>query len=481
MRLAVDTSKHNAGIESITRRLQLKADRKHAWEDPIWFVNEYLGRPTFDKQNEIINSVKDNRRTAVKGANSSGKDYQSGNILNWWQFVHEEAITIVYGPSNRQVKDIIWREARRAFQGSPHHLPGRMYPMAAKFYLNDDNNAEGFSADPNEQTGTGIQGFHSPNTLLIITEAHGVASSEIEALIRLNPHRILLTGNTLVNSGEFYEAFTEKSWLYNGITISAFDTPNIIAQELVVPGLVTQDIIDERALEFGVDSPMYYATILAEFPDVLDDTLVPLSMAIAARGRELEPEGFGILGVDVARYGEDASVLYKRQGPVATKVESVHGKSTMELAAIVAGAVEADQSIQVVVIDIVGIGAGVYDRLREMRLPQRVKLIPFTGGARAHNPRRYANRIAECWWGMSQAFRKDAISIGDDRQLIAQVTSRKYTEQSDRVIKLESKDDIKSRGGRSPDEADALAMTYTIPDEVAPITGGQKSSRWRRR
>ena len=122
--VAVDASKNQEGVAALTQRKRTRDDRQHAWDDPVWFVNEYLGRSTFAKQDEIILSVKENRRTVVKGANSSGKDYQSGNLLCWWEFVHDDAITIVYGPTMRQVRAIIWREARRAFIGTTSPLPG---------------------------------------------------------------------------------------------------------------------------------------------------------------------------------------------------------------------------------------------------------------------------------------------------------------------------------------------------------------------
>ena len=120
-----------------------------------------------------------------------------------------------------------------------------------------------------------------------------------------------------------------------------------------------------------------------------------------------------------------------------------------------------------VVVDGVGVGAGVVDRLLELNLP--CQIVDFQGGSSARDKTRYANLIAECWWGMAESFRRGVIDIEDDKRLIAQITSRKYTEKSDRTIALESKDDIKKRGGRSPDEGDALAMTYAAaPRQIRP-------------
>ena len=321
--VTLDVQKYDDVMSRLSAKQQLREDRAHAWADPKWFTNEYLGRPTFDKQDQIIESVKVNRRTAVKGANISGKDYESGNIICWWEVCWDDAITIVYGPVGRQVQDIIWREARRAFQGSPNWLPGYMYPVAAEYHIDEYRYAKGFSAKPGENTGAGIQGYHSPHLLVIVTEAHAVDSSEFEALMRLNPYRVLITGNTNVQAGEFFDAFESKTWLYNDITISAFDTPNIIAQDdSVAPGLIVQVIIDECAQEYGTDHPEYLSKILAEFPDNLEDAVVSRRLLLAAveRGKEAEdasdddelPRAW--LSCDVARFGDDDTVVYRRQG-----------------------------------------------------------------------------------------------------------------------------------------------------------------------
>lgn len=475
--LPVDARKHAEGVAALTRRLQAKADRERAWADPLWFVHEYLGRPTFPRQEEIILSVRDNRRTAVKGANSSGKDYMSGSILNWWIFCHDEAIAIVYGPTLRQVRDVIWREARRAFNETRSPLPGRMYPQAAKYYVDERRYAEGFSASPDEQTGSGIQGFHSPHTLLIVTEAHAVETAEIDALIRLNPERVLLTGNTLSQAGEFYDAFYGKNWLYHGITIAAKDTPNVLAQAVVVPGMITQQEIDETAREYGVDSPMYLARIEAEFPDNLEDAVVSRRLLMAARDRQMKAEEAGgddelpsaSLSCDVARFGDDDTVVYRRQGRHNYCAWRAHGRNLMEIAGKLRLMAEEDPEIDTIIVDDTGLGGGVTDRLRETPIRGgAVRVIPFRGGSRAVNHRRYVNLITEAWMETGRAFQPDPatgeeseITIDDNPRLIGQLAARTYEIQSDARLVLERKADYKKRTRQSPDDADAFAMNYS--------------------
>lgn len=434
--------------------------------DPDFFFDEILGRTLFEKQREIARSVAVNRRTSVVGANSGGKDYTSGGIILWWLQCWKEAKVIVSGPTWRQVSDILWREARLAFNSSIHPLGGKMYDREPRYEINDERYALGFSTDK----AWNVQGFHSPNLLVVVTEAHGVGQDTIDALKRLNPQRILLTGNPLAQGGEFYDSFHGNRQMYNTIRVAAIDTPNIdtidsetghAAGSIVIPGMLTAEDVTERADEYGVESPMYVASVLAQFPTNLQDAIVTLAQAEAAVERRIPDKGgFGILGVDVARSGTDNTVMYLRYDRIARKTYAAHTPSLMTVVAEILRQLAGDPHIKVVVIDVVGLGGGVADRLKEV-LPRGVKIVQFVGGNRPKSPR-YFNRIAEVWWRMRQAFHDGNIDIENDAALISQITTRLYQLRSDRVIQLETKPDMKARGGKSPDEADALAMTYAV-------------------
>ena len=420
--------------------------------EPGLFLTRMLGADPHPAHRSIANALSSHSRVSVVGCNGSGKDWTSGRLILWWLSTRYPAKVVVLAPSHRQVHDIVWKECRMGYAGAVTPLGGRMLPRDSRLEYDDQHFAIGFAVDD----AFNIQGFHSPNLLVILSEAHGIPQDQHDAVRRLNPSAILMTGNALgASGGEFYESHHERADLWETVTISADD---IIDDPR--PGMLTREQVAERAEEWGQDSPLYVSAVLAQWPDNADDALVLLADARAAVDRELPPELPAVLGVDVARYGSDASVIYMRSGPVARLVHRQVGASTMTLVTEVQRAVE-EHEPEVVVVDAVGVGAGVVDRLKELDLPCRI--VAFQGGASARDKTRFANAIAECWWGMSQAFRREAIDIEDDRRLVAQVTGRRYTERSDRTIALESKDDIRKRGGRSPDEADALAMTYYAP------------------
>ena len=156
-------------------------------DDPAWFFDNVLGAEAYPKQLEIVEALRDNRRVAVVGCNGSGKDWMSSRIMLWWQSVHYPAITVVVGPTHRQVSDIVWKEARSAYLAPRFPLGGRMY-QTARWEQDDRHYALGLAVD-NDMN---LQGFHSPNLLVIITEAHNVTQSHIDAVKRLNPARMLL-------------------------------------------------------------------------------------------------------------------------------------------------------------------------------------------------------------------------------------------------------------------------------------------------
>jgi len=429
--------------------------------DPAYFWRWTLGSETvYDKQIQMVEAVRDHNRVAVVGANGTGKDWQSARIMLWWQSVYNPSITVVLGPTHRQVSDIIWKEARSAYLSPRMPLGGQMY-RTARWEFDDRHYAVGFSTD-NEYN---IQGFHSPNLLVIVTEAHNVEQSHIDAVKRLNPSRMLLTGNAFASSGEFYDAFHGGSDLYHTIEIAAADTPNVQQGREVIPGMVTAGQIEERRREWGEESALYIASVLGRFPDNLEDAIVPRSLLLEAVERQLEPDGPATLACDVARFGADKTVVYRRQGNVCRLAWKSQGRDTQEVAGRLKAMAEDDPEVAEIIVDDTGVGGGVTDRLNEENVAGgRVRITAFNGGEKARRSDRYVNAIAEAWLELGQAFRDGTIDIDDNPAVIAQLSARRYTVQGDRRIKLESKDDFKKRStGGSPDDADALAMCYAGP------------------
>jgi hypothetical protein len=201
-----------------------------------------------------------------------------------------------------------------------------------------------------------------------------------------------------------------------------------------------------------------------DFAAAAEDVLVRLDDVLAAQGRTLaEPEYIyapKVLGVDVARYGGDRNVIFPRQGLVAFKPRILRGMDTMTMAGQVAHTIETWKP-DVTFVDVGGIGAGVVDRLRQLKC----QVVPVDFGSKATDGR-YENKRAEMWWEMA-AWVKAGACLPNLPELTQDLTAPRITYRNARGrMQLESKDDMRARGLPSTDVGDALATTFAFP--VAP-------------
>ena len=420
--------------------------------EPVDFVRKTLGEEPYEKQADILDAVARSRRVSVVGCHGSGKDWAAARAVLWWLHSRSPAKAIVTGPTTRQVDDILWREIRTAHARGSHRLRGRVF-RTSRYEIDDQTFAIGFATS----SPYNLQGFHSPNLMVVVTEAHAVPGTDIDALRRLNPALTLMTGNPLVSAGPFYDSHHSKRDMYDTVSISAGDVPNLTG--LPVPGMVAPDHAADRKTEWGRGDPLYVGGVLGRFPDNLDGTVVTLRQATDAAQRSLQPEGDVVVACDVSRFGRDKTVVVRRQGPVARIVWRVRGRDTMSVAEFLESYCYRER-VDTLVVDDSGVGGGVVDRLKQLRLPH-TRLVPFIGGKKARKPDRYANLITEAWFAMKKSYEAGTLDTDDDPALIAQVSSRSYGQPRGGAIALESKGDM----SQSPDEADALAMTFAVTRE----------------
>ena len=200
--------------------------------------------------------------------------------------------------------------------------------------------------------------------------------------------------------------------------------------------------------------------MLCDFSASSDDVLIPMSLVAEAAGRHIATADYAfspvVLGVDVARFGDDASVIFPRQGLLAYPPVVIRGADNMALADRIVFEKQS-RDARAIFIDAGG-GSGVIDRLRQ--LGHEVVEVPFGGSA--SRPDRYKNRRMEMWARMGE-WLKSGGSIPADELLKAELSAPTYGYDSRGVMQLEAKDAIKERLTRSPDRADALALTFAMP------------------
>jgi hypothetical protein len=229
--------------------------------------------------------------------------------------------------------------------------------------------------------------------------------------------------------------------------------------------------------DYGDDDDFVRVRVKGTFPRI--GNLQFIDSAVAAEAGKRETETFGhdplVVGVDVARFGDDASVFYTRRGRDGRTIapQIFRGLDTMGLAARLAEHVMAHRP-DAVFIDGGGVGGGVIDRCRQLG----VMVFEVQFGGRPDRPdvsveqNRYANKRAEIWGMMREWLRVGAIP--NDQQLIAELTLSQYGFNSRDEIQLESKTDLRRRGAGSPDMADALALTFAWPVLPRDLAGGER-------
>lgn len=430
----------------------------------------------WDKLVEIVQALEHNRRVAVPSGHGVGKTWLLARIVLAFLFSHYPAKVITTAPTWTQVEKLLWAEIAEAYNSSVIDLGGELLLTSLK--IDDNWFAIGFSttgkAGEREFGAPKFQGFHSPNLLVALDEAPGVEHAiwvAAETLIAGENNRLIAIGNPTSPSGDFYEAC--KSPLWKKIEVSSFDHPNVKENRMIVPGAVTKEWIEERRSEWGEDSPLWIAKILGQFPAEGSDTLIPLSWAEACVGLGLSSKGKKKLGVDVARYGGDMTVLAGKFGKVIRIIAAVNKKDTNWTSGRIISH-HREEGFDAIAVDDTGVGGGVTDAVEDAGYD--VDAMNF--GAQPIDDR-FENLKAEIYWNLREDIKTKSIELPDDKELISQLCSIKYKFTRKGKIAIESKEELTKRGLKSPDKADAVAIvnsagrTESLPEISIISVGGE--------
>jgi hypothetical protein len=442
--------------------------------DPVRWVGDKLGEHLWSKQRDIANSVVAHRRTAVKSCHDAGKSFIASRLAAWWIASHPpgEAFIVSTAPTYQQVHAILWEEIRAAAKKAAivgDGLTGRV--LQSDEWKLDDGTLVGWGRKPADTDEHGFQGIHRRYVLVILDEACGIPAqlwTAVEAITTNADCRILAIGNPDDPSTEFASVCKPGSG-WNVVQISAYDTPNFTDEpvpERLRPLLLDPEWVTDKEKRWGRSSPRFVSKVLGDFPEIGENILFPPGLITAAQERTLEPGPWGVLGVDVARFGSDRTILMLRRGPAARLVGDHSKLATTETTGHVVVAV-AEHAIDEIRVDGVGVGGGVVDQLVE----QGYDVVDMQAGAAAVDNEHFLNARAEWYWALRERFEYGDIDIDpDDDELAAQLGCIRYFYTSRGQIKIESKDDMRKRKLPSPDKADALMLTavanIVIPDQI---------------
>ena len=436
-----------------------------------------LGAGLWRKQKEIAQSVFHFPRTTVRACESIGKSYVAARIVLAFLYNYGPKCTVVTtAPGNRQVEDILWKEISTAFASSKMALEGKL--TRKDLEISGEWFATGFATDEPER----MLGYHNANVLVVVDDAAGMENDIMAAienpLSTGNTHELLLS-NPTQSVGAFRDTFTSE--LYNPFHISVFDTPNLTSfgitekdiesgdwrekwggRELPYPQLMSPQKVAERYKNWGPGSYLYIVFILGDFPDAGVNSLFRLTDIEAAMSRQIEREKYEkslkIAALDVARYGDDECCFAIRQGDkVLETVTWGHQESTYT-AGRTARLIKEHKPVRTYV-DVVGLGAGVYDIMKK-ELGSEYQVVEFDSGKQALDKERYLNRRAEGYWEFNKKVSDGEVDLPDNDKAKAQLADIRYTYNTRGLLQIESKEDAKNRGSKSPDVADAIMMTF---------------------
>lgn len=451
--------------------------------DPVAFVRENFGVEPDAWQIDALQALKPNgvNRICMKACAGPGKTA----VLAWmgWWFLacfgddgqHPKGAAIATTADN--LRDNLWPELSKWRQRSKFLQAAFEYQKERIFAKDHPDtwflSARSFnkSADAQEQ-GRSLSGLHSEFPFVLIDESGDIAPSigraAEQAMGNCRCGMIAQAGNPTSMEGLLYESAVSRRDRWQVITITADPkdpkrTPR-----------VSEEWARDQIEQYGETNPWVMAYILGLFPPGGVNSLVTADEVEACFGRHLTPDQFNfapkILGVDVARFGNDRSVLFPRQGLAGSAPVILRSQRSDEVGARASVEAEAYDADGICVDGSGGYGAGVCDYLH--RANYRPYEIQFSGAP--SNPR-FFNKRSEMWWEATQ-WVKSGASLPRIPELVRELSAPSYWLQNGK-LRLEEKEQIKARLGWSPDIADALALTFAVKlMRKGQSLGGQRSS-----
>jgi len=459
-------------------------------EDPVFFFEHALGHMTWTKQREILESVRDNERTAVRSSHGVSKTFAAAEIAVWFLNCIPNSKVITTAPTYGQVKMLLWSEINAIYARSRFELEGEC--LMTEIKTDDaDHYAIGFSTDKPARG----EGWHAPAILFIFDEGKGIPQwlwDAVRGSMTGGFCRWLVMSTTdgIQVGDQYWKIFQGDKSDWNRIHISAFESPYITGEKfrgIDVPDLMRPDrfkriwvdpaslsiqiatpkYIDDGRREWGEDSVLYQTKVLGEIVDAGADSIIKLSQVSQMFANWDKPDfntdGADEGGIDVARGGADDTVFKHRKGMKLIDSKTISTANLPEKAKLVFIADEAERFFAynkkaLIKVDDTGVGGGVTDILQA----KGYSIIPVNFGGEAGDPDKYPNVASEMWFEVGKIIQEIACPNND--RLMTELVNRrsKGLDKKGRRI-IESKDDYKARGFRSPDEADAFLLAFYNP------------------
>lgn len=456
-------------------------------DHPVEFVEDIIGAKPDKEQAKILRSVAKNQLTTVRSGHGVGKSTVEAWVVIWFMVTRPFPKIPCTAPTQHQLFDILWAEVSKWLRHNKA-LANELVWTKEKVYMRGYPE-EWFAVARTASKPDALQGFHAEDVLYIIDEASGVDDSIFEPVLgalSTPGARLLMCGNPTQLSGFFYESHTKNRASYATFHIDGRNSSR-----------VSQDFVQTIINMYGEDSDVFRVRVAGEFPLQEDDIFIPLSLVENSIMTEFSPRktpNLVHIGCDVARFGDDKTIIGYKIDEKVTFYKKRQGQDTMKTAddIIILG----EQLVQrykldtpiPVKVDDGGVGGGVVDRLRQIKRnnPERfwwLEVYPVKFGERIphkyyHDSTSYMMSVVK---KLLQPYDEEGnkkpveLILPDDDDLVAQLSGRKYSLTEASKIKIESKKEVKKRGQPSPDEADCVLLLCLPVKPPKKRKGGKKN------
>lgn len=419
-------------------------------DHPVEFMRQVIGvEPTSQQLDLIALAVNPGSRVAVKSCTSSGKTATLAWLTLWFLICFPNCKMICTAPTAQQLHRVfrselmLWHARMKApfkdfyeIMTDNVHIKGKKGLQFCSFVTGSAENKEN------------LAGIHADKVVLMVDEASALDSDIFDTLLGTLSYgetHFILVSNPVRGSGAFYDLFQNKA-AWDTLTFTSFGSPN-----------VDLEWIEEIRLHYGEDSDMYRMRILGEFPILDSAQFIPTSAVDSAMENILSVPEYAhfprVLGVDVARFGNDSSVIVDRQGPKVHEILSYRHLDTVEFTNKIL-AIYKSNDYRSVFVDGIGIGAGVVDQLKRFAVP----VVDVVVSQKSTDPKSYFNLRSQVYGRLRDWL--DTADLPNDKELRDDLLGLNYSFNSKLQIILEGKKDMKKRGIASPDRSDALALTF---------------------
>jgi hypothetical protein len=473
--------------------------------DPVAFAREVLHMDLAPYQERALRALAEHKRVAFRGPRGAGKSTLAAAAVLWFLGVHEECKVPTTTSNWRQLIEFLWPEIHKWAEKADWWRVGlEVRPNKElrdlRIVINKNRTASAISSNNPDR----IEGAHAPALLMVFDESkiipEGIWNSAEGALGTSEEAYWLALSTPGESAGRFYDLFTKRDRYSNWFPVVA------TLDECINAGRILRKWVEDCRKAWGEASVMFQRHVLGNFAEDSGESLIQLGWVERANQKweqknedvynliqegvskeEAERLVWGDLdrvGCDPARFGDDKTGWAFRYGMAVKEVDRTRKEDTMETAGRLVAYLR-EHTAAVAYIDVNGLGAGVFDRVREVHdlkelrevQDQKIPAVPVNTAnatkARDKTKELIFNRLRDyLWWHIKELLEDGEIALPPDEELTADLVAFKWGNTSTGKIVIEEKKEVKKRLGRSPDTADAVILTFA-PEQLPykPLIG----------